>query len=136
MLYCANFILYDRGHRLLLQHRTRDADRLPDFWAFFGGQIENDETPCQAVLREALEELNYRLVSPRPVFEQEFRLDQMVGHMTVFLDTFNGDPSDLELKEGQGLGWFTAPETEMLKMIEHDRRVIRIVDELIQPRRG
>src|ERR1700730_3711094 len=46
--YCANMagrnvsvlILYDNDSKILLQHRTTDAPTFPDYWAFFGGGIE------------------------------------------------------------------------------------------------
>jgi len=57
----ALIILYDHEKNFLLQHRTRDAAVLPDYWAFFGGGIKKGETPEDGVRREAYEELNYKL---------------------------------------------------------------------------
>lgn len=71
-LNAALIILYDRQNRILLQHRTVDAERLPDCWAFFGGQIDVGESPLEAVYREAFEELNCRLRFPRLVLERDF----------------------------------------------------------------
>ena len=61
----AVLILYDGDGRILLQHRTEDAPTFPDCWAFFGGGLEEGETPEQAVEREIIEELAYKLRSPR-----------------------------------------------------------------------
>ena len=51
-------ILYNTDGRLLLQHRTKDAPTFPDYWAFFGGGIEECESAEEAVRRESLEELD------------------------------------------------------------------------------
>ena len=57
----AVFILFDRNGKVLLQHKAKDSKVLPDQWAFFGGGIEKNETPEQAVRREAKEELGIEL---------------------------------------------------------------------------
>ena len=53
--------LYNDQKEILLQHRSKDALRLPDYWAFFGGGIEGEETPEQAIAREILEELEIKM---------------------------------------------------------------------------
>lgn len=65
-------ILYDKDKKVLLQHRSDEAKRLPGYWAFFGGGIEAGETPEQAVKRETLEELDYVLDNPKLIWKQNF----------------------------------------------------------------
>lgn len=124
----ALIILHDSEKKILLQHRTEDAERLPGYWAFFGGSIEPGESPEDAAKREALEELNYELKNPEKILEQEFSLlNSKNDYMYVFIDNFNGNKDDLKLNEGQGWGWFKPNETEQLKMIDHDRKIIKLV---------
>lgn len=123
----ALIILYDSDKKILLQHRSTDAERLPDYWAFFGGEIKEEETPEEAVQREALEELNYKLIAPVLVVERDFKLPNGEGHMYVYIEAFYGDKSTLQLCEGQGWGWFKSNELDRLKMINHDREVISVV---------
>jgi len=92
----ALIILYDHEKNFLLQHRTRDAAVLPDYWAFFGGGIKEGETPEDGVRREAYEELNYKLKAPRFFIEQDFRIDAVEGHMYVFIEAFDGNKSVLK----------------------------------------
>lgn len=120
-------ILYDSAKNLLLQHRSHDARIMPDYWAFFGGEIKEGETPEQAVRREAFEELNYLLKSPELVLEQEFKEAGFDGHMHVYSEAFDGDKSGLRLQEGQGWGWFTETKTQSLKMIGRDRKIINFI---------
>jgi len=128
-------ILYDSGQRFLLQHRSKDAKVMPDYWAFFGGEIKAGETPKQAVLREAYEELNFRLKSPRKVIAQDFREANINGHMHVYVEYFNQDKSILKLQEGQGWGWFKDSQLAGLKMIERDRKIISSIANYLKNRK-
>lgn len=130
-LFVSLIVLYDYERRYLLQHRTADAERLPDHWAFFGGGIKKNETPVEAVHRETFEELNYRLNDPMLVLDQPFMIDGIDGYMYVFIESLRGGKSDLRLQEGQGWGWFHLSEIRPLKMIERDRDILRRIEEFL-----
>jgi len=127
-----SIILYNDEYEMLLQHRSIDAPWLPGYWAFFGGGTDKGETAQDTLYRETFEELEYKLKSPVYVVGQNFYLKEIHGFMSVYADKFDDDPSVLKLHEGQGMGWFTAKETEKLKMIDHDRIVIEEVDRYIR----
>ena len=129
-------ILYDSARRFLLQHRTEDAPRLAGFWAFFGGSIDDGEDAERAVYREALEELGYHLKNPKLVFQQRFSVDGQVGFMNVFVEHFTEDKSLLELREGQGWGWFSQREMAPLRMVDHDRVVIAEIESWLDEEDG
>ena len=58
-------ILENRGGKILLQLRdNKPGLPYPDCWGTFGGQIEEGETPEEAIRREIKEELNYELSDP------------------------------------------------------------------------
>lgn len=120
-------ILYDSEKRFLLQHRTPDAQLLPDYWAFFGGGLKEGETPDDAVRRETFEELNYKLKSPEFVMEKNFREGVVEGRLYIYIESFIGDKTTLKLQEGQGWGWYSETEINDLKMIERDRQIIKAV---------
>ena len=107
---------------MLLQHRTNDAVRLPNYWAFFGGGIEMGESPEQALEREILEELSYQVQNPYCLMAQTFREEENENTKYVFVEKYRDQP--LQLGEGQAMGWFHPDETRGLKMIEHDRVVV------------
>lgn len=120
-------ILYDSEHRFLLQHRTKDAKLLPDYWAFFGGGLKKGETPDKAIRRETFEELNYVLKSPQLILERDFRENNTKGHLYIYTEQFNGDKASLKLLEGQGWGWFKKSETQQLRMTMRDRNIIKYI---------
>ena len=57
-------VLFDKKHKILLQHRTNNANRNPGIWGFFGGRIKPGESPLKALYREIWEELRYLLKAP------------------------------------------------------------------------
>ncbi len=119
------FILYTSSGHILLQHRTDDAFRLPGYWAFFGGGIEQGENPTEALRREIREELSYEVQGPRFFLAQKVRDEENDITKYVFVEQYQDQP--LQLGEGQAMGWFSPDETHELKMIDHDRFVVEQV---------
>ena len=115
-------ILYTSTGQILLQHRTSEAFRLPNYWAFCGGGLEKGESPERALQREILEELSYQVQSPHYLMAQTFREEEDENTKYVFVEKYRDLP--LQLGEGQAMGWFHPDETHGLKMIEHDRVVV------------
>ena len=124
-------LLHDTERRFLLQHRTEDAEQAPNHWAFFGGGIEGDETPEEAVIRESLEELNYKPRCPEMVLKKDFSLNGIPGVMHVFIEPYHGDKTELRLCEGQGWGWFLSSELKDLEMLSHDKQVVEYVSQYL-----
>ena len=124
-------ILYNTDGRLLLQHRTKDAPTFPDYWAFFGGGIEECKSAEEAVKRESLEELGYELTNPCLFAIKRFVHQGNEYAMHVFVEKYNG--SILILGEGQAMGWFLSGETNDLMMNLHDRSVIQALESVLAP---
>lgn len=122
-------ILYASTGHILLQHRTDDAFRLPGYWAFFGGGIEQGETPTEALKREIREELSYEVRNPTFLLVQKVRDEDDENTKYVFVEQYQDQP--LQLGEGQAMRWFLPDETQALKMIDHDRVVVEQVREYL-----
>jgi len=124
-------LLYDSKKKVLLQHKTKDAKALPDCWAFFGGGMEEGESPEEAVKREADEELEYDLIDPKLVLTQEFD-DPYYGKGIKYIFIEEYDPKKkLILHEGKEFGWFRIKDTKALNIIHHDREALqKIKDKL------
>lgn len=126
------FILYTSTGHILLQHRTHHASRLPNYWAFFGGGIEQGESPREALVREVLEELSYQVHNPYFLFAQKFREKEDENTKYVFVEQYQDQP--LQLGEGQAMGWFSPDDTQRLKMIDHDRAIVQRMREYLNQR--
>ena len=81
--------LYNDHKEILLQHRSKDAPRLPDYWGFFGGGIEREESPDQALAREIDEELEYMVRSAQLIFIQKFTHEHEENTKYVFIEKYN-----------------------------------------------
>ncbi|MBI4140538.1 NUDIX domain-containing protein [Candidatus Woesearchaeota archaeon] len=122
----ALLILYDADKKILLQHRTKNASFAPDHWAFFGGGIEEEETPEEALKREILEELCHTVKTHDLIVVQPYAMSGREGTKYVYTE-YCSDKTHLKLCEGQNWGWFTPKETQKLKMTETDRKIIEFL---------
>lgn len=125
--YVVIILLYDEKFKFLLQKRSLDRSFLPGYWSTFGGGIEADEDPLVAVRREAKEELDYDLLDPDLVIEATFQHDSLRVYQYVYVKKCL-DKSGLKLQEGENWGWYKINQLDNLKMLDHDRDVIRYID--------
>jgi 8-oxo-dGTP pyrophosphatase MutT (NUDIX family) len=110
----AAIILVDGG-RYLLQLRD-DAPKIfyPGHWGCFGGAVNADETPLDALCRELSEELDFRAPKCHEFICFDFDLDRIVGKK-VYRAYFEvsvsaGDVSKFVLREGAAMKIFDASE--------------------------
>jgi mutator protein MutT len=121
--YVAAIIFYDDKKRILLQDR-RGISKFGNEWGFFGGGIEENETPEQAIIREAKEELDFDLKKFRYIGKYEGKINENIFILHVFVSPLNDNLSKFKQKEGRGMKMFSLTEAEKLKQPEHNKRVI------------
>ncbi len=108
ILQVAKAIIHQNKQFLLQLRDNSPGIVYPNQWSFFGGGIESEETPWQALQRELEEELEWRPV-------QGFFLDQWINYdhpcrMHLFAVPFIGNRKKLILQEGQAMRWFSLVE--------------------------
>lgn len=106
------------GDKLLLYLRDKKPGiSYPDHWALLGGQVEAGESPLEAVEREIEEEIGSR--ASNLVFRQKIDVagNPECDDHQIHLFTGNIDRSldELQLTEGQELGYFALREFRNLK---------------------
>ncbi len=101
---CGLIIDNAEGEILLQLRDDKPGLECPNCWGTFGGQIEEGETPQEALLREVREELNYGVESP--VLYHVYSFDGYDIYMFSTIDkktTLN----DFDVREGQRAGFFS-----------------------------
>jgi len=104
-----------------LSHRSKTAKQYPDLWSFWGGGIEENETPEDALIREIQEELNWK--------PNQFKLlgtyyDSMPNEKYIFFtEVDNNFEKQIEVLESQGGRFFTRSEIEKeVRIISEDKK--------------
>lgn len=120
-------VLHDGSGRILLQHRDDFAPMFPGMHGLFGGSLEPGETPGQALRREIVEELELELEDPVPMGSHLFRFPGLTILSHVWTARLDRSPDELRktLREGQGLGLFTAEDVLRAEVSPHDRYLLR-----------
>ncbi len=125
----AIIVLYDQQKRILLQDR-KGISKYGEEWGYFGGGIEEGETPEQAVVRETKEELQYELKEYKYLGKYTDEIPTKIIERYVFIAPLN-DITQLTQIEGKNMQFFTLAEALKLKMVsEGDKDVIRALASL------
>lgn len=121
----AGFLFCSKTKRVLLHQRDGQTAINPHKWAFFTGLVEGDESPLQAFIREAAEEIGYALT-----LEQVHKLDrylnterQTMRH--VFVAAVNSEFLPSAVNEGADVGWFTLTEAWSLDLTHLTKRDLK-----------
>ncbi|MBU3905253.1 MAG: YdcF family protein [Nanoarchaeota archaeon] len=120
-------VFYDKDGKVLLQERGSHS-KLGEEWGFFGGKIEEGETPKQAIKREINEELNYDLKEFEFLgkFEYPPFKDWLIT-VEIFLAPLPPQ-KDLKVREGKSAKLFDIRKTNELKMVSGDHIVLKAVE--------
>lgn len=122
----AGIILIDNNGMILLQYRDKNNRWNQDSWSEFGGQIENDETPEEAIKRELKEELGIKLTGLK--FFKKYKLQRKKGiyEQFVFTASLNYPLERLkkQQKEGKDLAFFAYEEIKNLKMADYTKEIL------------
>lgn len=107
---------------IYLQKRSKDAKVLPDHFGFFGGGLEGNESPEEALRREIKEELNF--VPKGYIHFKKYEFEHSVKDIFLF-ETDSNFEQQVTILEGQYGKWFTVHEAmHEPKLIGEDKLVV------------
>ncbi len=110
-LYKALLVPINSEQQIFIQDRR--GYKPPD-WGFFGGSIEAGESPVEAVIREASEELMINLVPDEILYLGEFYTEHEDEEIERHLFLYKTNQRAFTVKEGKGGQWVTASEAKTL----------------------
>jgi 8-oxo-dGTP diphosphatase len=119
----AVIIFYDEKKKILLQDR-HSIRKFGEEWGFFGGGIEDGETPQEAVVRETLEELDYPLVTCAFLKEIHYVTNDFDVTMYAFIAPLEDKLKKFHQKEGVGMKLFSIAQAKKLKLVPTDYLVL------------
>ncbi len=108
-------LITDSNGRIFLQHRDGNAPVNPHMWGFWGGQIEEGESPDDAIVRELKEELDIDIKKDElvkfAVLDSVREGGQWQGHIYNLKDE---GQFKYVLQEGDGMEYFTTEQARLL----------------------
>jgi 8-oxo-dGTP diphosphatase len=126
----ALIIFYDENKRILLQDR-KGISKYGEEWGFFGGGIEEGETPEEAVLRETREELDFDLKEYKYVGNNNFKVKDLSVRCKIFISPLK-NISEFKQKEGKKMELFSLEEAKKLKMVSKgDIKTIKMLNKFL-----
>ncbi|MDY7016067.1 MAG: NUDIX hydrolase [Cyanobacteriota bacterium] len=116
-----------QGDRLLLQLRDDNPHiTYPNTWALFGGMVEPEETPEQAIRRELEEELTW--IPPDVQFLSIWEERETLATIHVFSVPLTVPVNQLHLTEGQALKLFALDELTKFPVVP---KILRMLPQAI-----
>ena len=114
----------ERGE-VLLQKKDLGFKRWPGRWSFFGGGLEGNEDPAEALKREIKEEIGYNLNEVELFTVYDYADADRQGKMYVYTAKFNAPISSISIGEGAGFAFFAKEEIDDLNIIDHDLVILK-----------
>ena len=110
-----------QGDQVLMLHRTKkQGDMNKDKWLGIGGKLEENESPDDCLLREALEETGLRLIAWKCRGIVTFLSDRYEGEY-MYLFTADGFEGDLKECDEGDLQWISRERLNSLPKWEGDQ---------------
>lgn len=121
----ALIVFYNEDKRILLQDR-KGISKLGEEWGYFGGGIEEGETPEQALIREVKEELDldiedYKFIG---VFANQVDKSKIIERH-AFIAPLKDNLERFNQIEGDNMKMFTIEEAMKLKLVKGDDMILK-----------
>jgi len=101
----------------LLGKRARDGT-----WSTFGGKVDGDEEPGDALRRELREELDIDVLDYHRLADRDRKWDGTPARIAIYAVTrWSGKPRNAAPREHSEIAWFTRDELQKLAMHEQAR---------------
>ncbi len=122
----ASIILENNNKEILLYLRDNKPNiPFPHHWDLFGGHVEVDETPEEALIREVKEELNYDLKEFRFFRKYEcLEGDAFQNEKYVYIGKIDLPIGKITLQEGERLKFFSRKDIPGVKFANILKKIV------------
>ena len=117
-----NLIVQDG--KILLLYREDE-----EHWEVPGGKVEEDESPTEAAVREAEEEIGVEVELEKPFYTGEFQKDSEIFLWNGYIASMNGEPEIVEEKFSK-LKWFEGSELEEIDLAPNLKMILPALSRL------
>ena len=118
------YILEQGTVKVFLQKRSPDQKTLPNYFGFWGGGAENNETPEFSLQREMKAELNMDIKFNEVTFFNRYEFLKSIKFIFLFQPPLNWEDT-ITIGEGEYGKWFSAQEAlDLTDFIFEDKVVI------------
>lgn len=108
-------VVIQRDNQILLCRRSLQSRNQPGKWENPGGEVDGNETPEIAIIREIKEELGVDLQVNRKLYQDNFKSEDDIWQVTIFSGSIIGEPKAMISEETIEVKWF-----DMSKLKEVD----------------
>jgi len=126
----ALIIPYNDKKEILIQDRSNMNKDIEMPWGYFGGGIEEGETPIQAVIRETKEELGIDIKEKDLKYLGKF-IDQPLPDKMIEREAYiwrmDIDVTDINLQEGKAMKFVMPKDAKELFVLDGDKELAESV---------
>jgi len=114
-------ILINPEKKIFMLHRDDIPNiEIPNKWSFVGGALDRGETPLEGAIRETKEEIDFDATDVK-LFKE---YDDLAIKRYVYVATIDKKISELNLTEGDDMGFFTVEEALKMDISRNTKRYI------------
>ncbi|MFZ3301503.1 MAG: NUDIX domain-containing protein [Microgenomates group bacterium] len=93
-------------NKILLSQRSLQSRGQPGKWENAGGEVDEGETPGEAIIREIREELGVEFIINKIMLEDDFPNTDGTWHVILYGGTIKGTPKAMIPEETASVKWF------------------------------
>lgn len=118
-----------KDDRVLMCHRHPSRKWMPNVWDFPGGDIEDSETPQQALARELREELGVSIEPPGRAADAVLEFSEESVRLAIWIVDYGGPVANRCPEEHDDLRWVNLQDAGELELA--DKGYISLIEQAL-----
>lgn len=110
-----------KGDNVLLSRRSMMSRGQPGKWENAGGEVDDGETPEEAIVREIKEELGVVFNIKNILLEDNFPNSDGTWHVILYSGNIDGEPKAMIPEETSEIRWFKISQLSKVDLASYTR---------------